>query len=69
MSGGLSFGAPTEGEIVIAEEIAKIMLSVEQLRLVSSGTEATMTAIRLAAFFFRHSWENGTRGEEIWPGF
>ena len=49
--GGLSFGAPTEGEIVIAEEIAKIMPSVERLRLVSSGTEATMTAIRLARGF------------------
>ena len=49
--GSLSFGAPTEGEIVIAEEIAKIMPSVEQLRLVSSGTEATMTAIRLARGF------------------
>lgn len=45
---GLSFGAPTEAEIVIAEEIAKILPSVEQLRLVSSGTEATMSAIRLA---------------------
>ena len=49
--GGLSFGAPTEGEIVIAEEIAKIMPSIERLRLVSSGTEATMTAIRLARGF------------------
>lgn len=46
--GGLSFGAPTEAEILIAEEIAKIVPSVERLRLVSSGTEATMTAIRLA---------------------
>lgn len=46
--GGLSFGAPTEGEILIAEEIAKILPSVERVRLVSSGTEATMTAIRLA---------------------
>ncbi|QMT31686.1 glutamate-1-semialdehyde 2,1-aminomutase [Alysiella filiformis] len=46
--GGLSFGAPTEGEIAIAEEIAKIVPSVQRLRLVSSGTEATMTAIRLA---------------------
>lgn len=46
--GGLSFGAPTEGEVRIAEEIAKLMPSVESLRLVSSGTEATMTAIRLA---------------------
>ena len=46
--GGLSFGAPTEAEIIIAEEIAKILPSVERLRLVSSGTEATMSAIRLA---------------------
>lgn len=45
---GLSFGAPTEAEIVIAEQIAEILPSVERLRLVSSGTEATMTAIRLA---------------------
>ncbi|MBF0804433.1 MULTISPECIES: glutamate-1-semialdehyde 2,1-aminomutase [unclassified Neisseria] len=49
--GGLSFGAPTEGEILIAEEIAKLMPSIEQLRLVSSGTEATMSAIRLARGF------------------
>ncbi|ASK26829.1 glutamate-1-semialdehyde 2,1-aminomutase [Neisseria chenwenguii] len=49
--GGLSFGAPTEAEIVIAEEIAKIVPSVESLRLVSSGTEATMSAIRLARGF------------------
>ncbi|MDK4562659.1 aminotransferase class III-fold pyridoxal phosphate-dependent enzyme, partial [Kingella kingae] len=41
--GGLSFGAPTEAEIIIAEEIAKIVPSVARLRLVSSGTEATMT--------------------------
>ncbi|MDY7545381.1 glutamate-1-semialdehyde 2,1-aminomutase [Glaciimonas sp. CA11.2] len=45
---GLSFGAPTEGEILIAEEICKLMPSIEQLRLVSSGTEATMSALRLA---------------------
>lgn len=45
---GLSFGAPTEAEIIIAEEIAKIMPSIERIRLVSSGTEATMSAIRLA---------------------
>ncbi|EEG07170.1 glutamate-1-semialdehyde 2,1-aminomutase [Pseudogulbenkiania ferrooxidans] len=49
--GGLSFGAPTEGEIEIAEEICKLLPSVEQLRLVSSGTEATMSAIRLARGF------------------
>ena len=46
--GGLSFGAPTAAETVIAEEIAKLVPSVERVRLVSSGTEATMSAIRLA---------------------
>ena len=45
---GLSFGAPTEGEIEIAEEIIKLVPSIEQVRLVSSGTEATMSALRLA---------------------
>lgn len=45
---GLSFGAATEGEIRIAEEIQKIVPSMEQVRLVSSGTEAGMSAIRLA---------------------
>ena len=50
-AGGLSFGAPTEGEVEIAEEICKLLPSVEQLRLVSSGTEATMSAIRLARGF------------------
>ena len=45
---GLSFGAPTEGEILMAEEICKLMPSIEQVRLVSSGTEATMSALRLA---------------------
>ncbi|MBV8678827.1 MAG: glutamate-1-semialdehyde 2,1-aminomutase [Aquitalea sp.] len=48
---GLSFGAPTEAEIEIAEEICKLLPSVEQVRLVSSGTEATMSAIRLARGF------------------
>ncbi|MDF0604064.1 glutamate-1-semialdehyde 2,1-aminomutase [Neisseriaceae bacterium TC5R-5] len=45
---GLSFGAPTEAEIDIAEEICKLLPSIQQVRLVSSGTEATMSAIRLA---------------------
>lgn len=45
---GLSFGAPTEGEIVMAEEICRLLPSVEQVRLVSSGTEAAMSALRLA---------------------
>lgn len=48
---GLSFGAPTENEIRIAEAIRHIMPSMEQIRLVSSGTEATMSAIRLARGF------------------
>ena len=45
---GLSFGAPTQGEVEMAEEICKLVPSIEQLRLVSSGTEATMSALRLA---------------------
>lgn len=45
---GLSFGAPTEAEVEIAEAIVKLLPSMEKVRLVSSGTEATMTAIRLA---------------------
>lgn len=43
-----SYGAPTEGEIELAERICQIMPSVEQVRMVSSGTEATMSALRLA---------------------
>ena len=45
---GLSFGAPTEGEIRMAEMICQIVPSIEQVRLVSSGTEAAMSALRLA---------------------
>ena len=45
---GFSFGAPTEREVELAEEIIKELPSVEMLRLVSSGTEAGMSAIRLA---------------------
>jgi glutamate-1-semialdehyde 2,1-aminomutase len=45
---GFSFGAPTEREIELAEEILSLVPSVEQVRLVSSGTEAAMSAIRLA---------------------
>jgi glutamate-1-semialdehyde 2,1-aminomutase len=46
--GGLSFGAPTEAEIELAEAIIGRVAPVEQVRLVNSGTEATMSAIRLA---------------------
>jgi glutamate-1-semialdehyde 2,1-aminomutase len=45
---GLSFGAPTEGEIEMAEKICELVPSIEQVRLVSSGTEAAMSALRLA---------------------
>jgi glutamate-1-semialdehyde 2,1-aminomutase len=45
---GFSFGAPTEREIELAEEILKLVPSMEQVRLVSSGTEAGMSALRLA---------------------
>ncbi|MDV6344392.1 glutamate-1-semialdehyde 2,1-aminomutase [Nitrosomonas sp. Is37] len=45
---GLSFGAPTETELEIAELLCKLLPSIEQVRLVSSGTEAGMSAIRLA---------------------
>jgi len=46
-----SYGAPTEGEIELAERICALMPSVEQVRMVSSGTEATMSALRLARGF------------------
>lgn len=45
---GLSFGAPTEQEVEMAEMLCALVPSLEQVRLVSSGTEATMSAIRLA---------------------
>jgi glutamate-1-semialdehyde 2,1-aminomutase len=45
---GLSFGAPTEAEIEMAELLCKLLPSLDMVRLVSSGTEATMSAIRLA---------------------
>jgi glutamate-1-semialdehyde 2,1-aminomutase len=45
---GTSFGAPTAGEVEMAAEIARRMESVDMLRMTSSGTEATMTAVRLA---------------------
>ncbi|MEO5734996.1 MAG: glutamate-1-semialdehyde 2,1-aminomutase, partial [Rubrivivax sp.] len=48
VSDGFSFGAPTEREIELAEAIIGLVPSVEQVRLVSSGTEASMSAIRLA---------------------
>jgi len=48
---GFSYGAPTLGEIELAERICELVPSIEQLRMVSSGTEATMSALRLARGF------------------
>lgn len=45
---GLSFGAPTEAEILMADKVCELMPSMDMVRMVSSGTEATMSAIRLA---------------------
>ena len=47
-SQGLSFGAPTAGELEMAELLCALVPGIEQVRLVSSGTEATRSAIRLA---------------------
>jgi glutamate-1-semialdehyde 2,1-aminomutase len=48
---GTSYGAPTENEVALAEEICRRVPSCDQVRLVNSGTEATMSAIRLARGF------------------
>src|SRR6187399_48859 len=48
---GLSFGAPTELELEMAELLTRALPSIEQVRLVSSGTEAVMSALRLARGF------------------
>ena len=45
---GFTFGAPTYGEVLLAEKVSQCVPSIELLRLVSSGTEATMSALRLA---------------------
>jgi glutamate-1-semialdehyde 2,1-aminomutase len=50
---GLTFGAPTEREVALAQEIVDAVPSVERVRLVSSGTEAAMSAVRLARGFTR----------------
>ncbi len=48
---GTSYGAPTENEVVLAEMITEAVPSIEKVRLVNSGTEATMSAVRLARAF------------------
>ena len=52
---GLSFGAPTEAEVEMAEALARRLHSLDLVRLVSSGTEATMSALRLARGHTGHS--------------
>lgn len=53
---GMTFGAPTDVEVTLAEMIADRVPSVEKVRLVSSGTEAAMSAIRLARAYTRRDW-------------
>lgn len=48
---GTSYGAPTEAEVLLAETVCRIVPGVEQIRLVNSGTEATLSALRLARAF------------------
>ena len=52
---GMSFGAPTELEIQLAQKIIQLMPSIEKVRMVNSGTEATMSAIRLARGYTNRS--------------
>lgn len=52
---GTTFGAPTEGEVRLAEEVRARIPAIEKLRLVSSGTEAAMSAIRLARAFTKRN--------------
>jgi glutamate-1-semialdehyde 2,1-aminomutase len=51
LQNALGFGAPTEVEIKLADKVCEIMPSIEKIRMVNSGTEATMSAIRLARGF------------------
>lgn len=59
---GTSFGAPTEGETELAEKICGMVPSVEKVRLVNSGTEATMSAIRLARGYTKRDFIVKFRG-------
>ncbi|CEG57003.1 glutamate-1-semialdehyde 2,1-aminomutase [Legionella fallonii] len=52
---GMSFGAPTELEVQLAKKISSLVPSIEKVRMVNSGTEATMTAIRLARGFTKRN--------------
>ena len=55
VANGATFGAPTEGEVELSELVSQLMPSVQKLRLVNSGTEATMSALRLARAFTRRT--------------
>lgn len=55
LQSGMSFGAPTELEIKLAQKVIELMPSIQKVRMVNSGTEATMTAIRLARGFTNKS--------------
>jgi glutamate-1-semialdehyde 2,1-aminomutase len=55
LASGTSFGAPTEREVELAEAVSKLFPSIEKLRLVNSGTEAAMSAVRLARAFAQRS--------------
>ena len=50
---GTTFGAPTESEVKLAETVCRLVPSIQKIRLVSSGTEATMSAMRLARAYTR----------------
>lgn len=52
---GMSFGAPTELEVKLAQKVIELMPSIQKIRMVNSGTEATMTAVRLARGFTNKS--------------
>ncbi|RUR12225.1 glutamate-1-semialdehyde 2,1-aminomutase [Legionella sp. km772] len=55
LQSGMSFGAPTELEVKLAAKIVQLLPSIEKVRMVNSGTEATMTAIRLARGFTKRN--------------
>ncbi|MGK4301994.1 aminotransferase class III-fold pyridoxal phosphate-dependent enzyme, partial [Klebsiella pneumoniae] len=50
---GTTFGAPTANEVKLAETVCRFVPSIQKIRLVSSGTEATMSALRLARAYTR----------------
>ena len=62
LASGTSFGAPTELEVRMAELICSIVPSIEMVRMVNSGTEATMSAVRLARAFTRREQDHQVRG-------